>query len=90
MDVVIAGGHGHVGLRLLRLLADHGHRGRGIVRDEAQSQDLEAVGAEALVCDLESAEVVGRCAMPTPSSSPPDLARGAGPSASARSTTARP
>jgi nucleoside-diphosphate-sugar epimerase len=33
MDVVVAGGHGKIGLRLLRLLADGGHRGRGIVRN---------------------------------------------------------
>jgi nucleoside-diphosphate-sugar epimerase len=60
MDVVVAGGHGQIGLRLLRLLAGGGHRGRGIVRAQAQSHDLEAVGAEALVCDLEREDLVGR------------------------------
>ena len=29
MDVVVAGGHGQVGLHLLRLLAERGHRARG-------------------------------------------------------------
>lgn len=47
-------------LRLLRLLARAGHRGRGIIRDPAQAGDLEAVGGEALVCDLEREDLVGR------------------------------
>jgi uncharacterized protein YbjT (DUF2867 family) len=57
MDVVVAGGHGKVGLRLLRLLAERGHRARGLIRDPAQAADLEAVGAEAVVVDLEREEI---------------------------------
>ncbi len=53
MDVVVAGGHGQVGLRLLALLAARGDRARGLIRDPGQAADLEAVGAEAVVCDLE-------------------------------------
>jgi uncharacterized protein YbjT (DUF2867 family) len=53
MDVVVAGGHGQVGLRLLSLLAQRGDRGRGLIRNPDQATDLEAVGAEAVVCDLE-------------------------------------
>jgi uncharacterized protein YbjT (DUF2867 family) len=53
MEVLVAGGHGQVGLRLLRLLAERGHRGRGMIRDESQVADLEAVGAHAVLCDLE-------------------------------------
>jgi uncharacterized protein YbjT (DUF2867 family) len=60
MEVVVAGGHGQVGLRLLRLLAERGHGARGIVRAPEQSADLEEVGAQALVCDLESEALVGR------------------------------
>lgn len=60
MDVVVAGGHGQVALRLLRLLSEAGHRGRGLIRDPSQAGDLEAVGAEALVCDMEREELVGR------------------------------
>lgn len=62
MDVVVAGGHGQIGLKLLRLLAREGHRARGIVRDPSQGGDLEEVGAEPLVCDLEREELVGRIA----------------------------
>jgi uncharacterized protein YbjT (DUF2867 family) len=58
MDVVVAGGHGQIGLRLLALLADGGHRGRGLIRKPEQAADLEAVGAEAVVCDLEHEEDV--------------------------------
>ena len=47
------GGHGQVGLRLLRLLARDGHRGRGVIRKAEQAGDLEAAGAEAVLCDLE-------------------------------------
>ena len=47
------GGHGQVGLRLLRLLARDGHRGRGVIRNPEQASDLKAAGAEAVLCDLE-------------------------------------
>jgi uncharacterized protein YbjT (DUF2867 family) len=53
MEVVVIGGHGQIGLRLLRLLARDGHRGRGVIRKAEQASDLQAVGAEAVLCDLE-------------------------------------
>jgi uncharacterized protein YbjT (DUF2867 family) len=53
VEVVVIGGHGQVGLRLLRLLARDGHRGRGVIRKAEQAGDLEAVGAHAVLCDLE-------------------------------------
>ncbi len=53
MEVLVIGGHGKVGLRLLRLLADQGHRGRGVIRNPEQASDLEAAGAEPVFCDLE-------------------------------------
>jgi uncharacterized protein YbjT (DUF2867 family) len=53
MDVVVAGGHGKVALRLLRLLADRGNRARGLIRNLDHARDLEAAGAEAVLCDLE-------------------------------------
>jgi nucleoside-diphosphate-sugar epimerase len=58
MDVVVAGGHGKIGLRLLRLLAERGGRARGLIRTPEQAHDLEEVGAEAVVCDLELEEDV--------------------------------
>ena len=54
MDVVVAGGHGQIGLRLLRLLSDRGDRARGIVRNSAHVPDLEQAGAQAIVLDMEA------------------------------------
>ncbi len=53
MYVLVAGGHGQVAQRLLRLLAQDGHRARGLIRNPAHATDLEALGAEAVLCDLE-------------------------------------
>ena len=53
MEVLVAGGHGQVGRRLLRALAEEGHRGRGLIRNPDQAADIEADGAEAVVLDLE-------------------------------------
>jgi uncharacterized protein YbjT (DUF2867 family) len=60
MDVVVAGGHGKIALRLLRLLAGRGDRGRGLIRNPGHAADLEAVGAEPVVCDLEQEADVAR------------------------------
>ena len=54
MEVLVAGGHGQVGLRLLGLLAARGHRGRGLIRNPAHVGDLEAAGADPVLCDLET------------------------------------
>jgi NAD(P)-dependent dehydrogenase (short-subunit alcohol dehydrogenase family) len=91
MEVLVIGGHGKVGLRLLRLLARDGHRGRGVIRKAEQASNLEAAGAEAVLCDLErGGDLRPTSAPPTRSCSPPGPGPGAGPSASGRSTTARP
>jgi uncharacterized protein YbjT (DUF2867 family) len=57
MRVVIAGGHGKIALILERLLAERGDTPVGLIRNPAQAGDLEAVGAEAVVVDLEKATV---------------------------------
>jgi uncharacterized protein YbjT (DUF2867 family) len=54
MDVLVVGGHGKVALRLLRLLAAEGHRARGLIRKPEQAADLEALGAVAVLGDLEA------------------------------------
>lgn len=59
MDVVVAGGHGQVALLLLRRLAQDGHGAHGLIRDSAQAADLEAAGAQPIVCDLERDDVTG-------------------------------
>jgi uncharacterized protein YbjT (DUF2867 family) len=61
MDVVVAGGHGKVGIRLLRLLAERGHRARGLIRNPDHAADLEAVGAEPVLCDIEALDDISGC-----------------------------
>jgi uncharacterized protein YbjT (DUF2867 family) len=61
MDVVVAGGHGKVGMRLLRLLADRGHPARGLVRNPDHVAELADVGAEAVLCDMEALEDISGC-----------------------------
>jgi uncharacterized protein YbjT (DUF2867 family) len=53
MDVVIAGGHGQIAMMLGQLLVEDGHRVRGIIRKPEQAADLEAIGMEPIVFDLE-------------------------------------
>ncbi len=54
MDVIVAGGHGQIGRLLLERLAARGDRARGLIRNPDHAADLERVGAEAIVCDLET------------------------------------
>jgi uncharacterized protein YbjT (DUF2867 family) len=54
MEVLVAGGHGQVARHLLRMLARDGHRGRGLIRNPAHAADLESLGAEPVLCDLEA------------------------------------
>jgi uncharacterized protein YbjT (DUF2867 family) len=53
MEVVIAGGHGKIALELERLLADSGHRVRGLIRHRDHDSDVREAGAEPVLCDLE-------------------------------------
>lgn len=60
MDVVIAGGHGKIGLQLGRMLAERGDRVRGLIRKPEQADDLVEAGVEPVLCDLEAdADVAG-------------------------------
>jgi uncharacterized protein YbjT (DUF2867 family) len=56
MDVAVAGGHGKIALRLLRLLAERGDRARGLIRNPDHGPDLEAVGALPVGADLENCD----------------------------------
>lgn len=58
MHIVIAGGHGKIALLLEQLLADRGDTVAGLIRNPAQAPDLAAVGATAVVLDLERATVL--------------------------------
>jgi uncharacterized protein YbjT (DUF2867 family) len=57
VQVVIAGGHGKIGLRLAALLAGRGDVVTGVVRNPDHRAELETAGAAAAVLDLESATV---------------------------------
>lgn len=52
MHVLVAGSHGQVGQIITELLAQGDHDVRGMVRDESYVEDIEALGAEAVVADL--------------------------------------
>jgi uncharacterized protein YbjT (DUF2867 family) len=56
MDILVAGGHGQVALRLLTLLAADGHTARGLIRKPEQAAALQAVGAVPVLGDLENDE----------------------------------
>lgn len=56
MNVVIVGGHGKIALRLEKLLAERGDSPRGIIRKTEQADDLEKIGAEPIVLDIENVD----------------------------------
>lgn len=56
MNVVIVGGHGKIGLLLEKLLAERGDSPRGIIRSTEQADDLEEIGAEPIVLDIENVD----------------------------------
>jgi uncharacterized protein YbjT (DUF2867 family) len=56
MDILVAGGHGQIARRLLKLLAEEGHTARGLIRKPEQAADLRAVGAIPVIGDLENDE----------------------------------
>ncbi|HEX5562191.1 MAG TPA: SDR family oxidoreductase [Nocardioidaceae bacterium] len=57
MRVVVAGGHGKVALLLESVLAERGDTPVGIVRNPAHVADVQQAGAQAVVLDLEAADV---------------------------------
>jgi len=57
MDILVVGGHGKIALRFERLAAQTGHRVRAMIRNPDHSGDIEDVGAEAVVADIESDDI---------------------------------
>jgi uncharacterized protein YbjT (DUF2867 family) len=55
MRIAIAGGHGQIALRLARLLSERGDEPLSLIRNPDHAADVEATGAQAVVCDLENA-----------------------------------
>ena len=90
MDVLIAGGHGQIARRLIRLLARDGHTARGLIRNPDHAADIEADGGVAGPVRPRARRRARRTsAARTRSCSRPAPARQRAPSASARSTSAR-
>jgi uncharacterized protein YbjT (DUF2867 family) len=56
MNVVVLGGHGQIGLRLEKLLAERGDSPRGIIRKTEQAAELEDLGVEPIVLDVENVD----------------------------------
>jgi uncharacterized protein YbjT (DUF2867 family) len=57
MRVVVAGGHGQIAMQLERALSERGDEAVGIVRNTDHVTDLQQLGAQAVVLDLEEASV---------------------------------
>jgi nucleoside-diphosphate-sugar epimerase len=57
VNVVIVGGHGKIAMRLEKILAERGDSPRGIIRKTEQAADLEEIGAEPIVLDIENVEI---------------------------------
>src|SRR3954454_11461622 len=54
MDVVVAGGHGKVAMRLTQLLSERGDNVRSLIRNPDHVGDVEAAGGEPVICDMEA------------------------------------
>ncbi len=57
MLVTIAGAHGKIAMRLATRLSARGDAVVGLIRNPDHAADVQAAGAEAVVCDLEQATV---------------------------------
>jgi uncharacterized protein YbjT (DUF2867 family) len=53
MEVALAGAHGKIGTLLGELLVAVGEEVRGLIRNPAQADALQAIGVEPAICDLE-------------------------------------
>jgi nucleoside-diphosphate-sugar epimerase len=58
MRIFLAGASGVIGVRLLPLLANSGHAVAGMTRSPGKASELEALGAEAVVCDVYDAQAL--------------------------------
>ena len=55
MLIAIAGGHGHIALRLTRALQRGGDEVRSLIRRHEHTADVRDAGGDPVICDLESA-----------------------------------
>ncbi|RMI37413.1 NAD(P)H-binding protein, partial [Actinomadura harenae] len=54
MNIVIAGGHGQIALRLARLLSARGDAVLSLIRNPEQVEDVRDTGAGPVIADLEA------------------------------------
>ncbi len=57
MQIAIAGAHGKIARKLTPMLSERGDRVVGLVRNPDHAEDLRALGAEPVLCDLERESV---------------------------------
>ncbi|HEY2436425.1 MAG TPA: SDR family oxidoreductase [Solirubrobacteraceae bacterium] len=82
MTIAIAGAHGKIAIRLTKRLAARGEEVVGLIRNPAHAEDIAAIGARPVVCDLEHA-TVAEIAAAISGSSAAVFAAGAGPGSGA-------
>lgn len=58
MRIFVAGASGVIGVRLLPLLIEAGHTVAGMTRSSDKAAELEALGAEPVVCDVYDAQAL--------------------------------
>jgi uncharacterized protein YbjT (DUF2867 family) len=58
--IVVAGGHGQIALLLHGELRRRGHVARALIRNPEHARDVEAAGAEPVVCDMETENDLAR------------------------------
>ena len=59
MDIFVVGGHGKIALRFERLAAQAGNNVRAMIRNSGHSHDIQDVGAEPVVADVETDDITG-------------------------------
>ena len=57
--VIVIGGHGKIGLRIARILSEHGTPVCSVVRNPDHEEDVRAAGAEPVIADVEKLDVDG-------------------------------
>lgn len=60
MKITIVGGHGNIARLMYPILDKRGHYCRGIIRKKNQSETLEQLGAEPVVCDIEETDDISQ------------------------------
>lgn len=58
-QVIIIGGHGKIALRLAKILHSRGDEVTSLIRNDAQSDDVTATGAQPLLADVEKLDTAG-------------------------------